>query len=112
MDHRLYHAVRPPLTIRQSPPQRIYRLVVVAGDIGRIAQQLRRQSLRTGRVHHVPRRQLVACDLVMERAAEIDVQRLHTPADTQNGPAPGHKGVDDRRFPAIQPAEDIPAARQ
>ena len=60
MDHRLYHAVRPPLTIRQSPPQRIYRLVVVAGDIGRIAQQLRRQSLRTGRVHHVPRRQLVA----------------------------------------------------
>ena len=86
--------------------------MVIAVDHGARPQQRRHQALRTGRVYHIPLRQLVAGNAAAQRAAPEHVEGLHPPADAQDRAARLPEGAEQERLLRRQRAVDVSAAGQ
>ena len=110
MTYPFDHAIRHPLPHTQPPPQAADSLVVVAVDPRRGTHQLRQFTHRPCIMQNIARLDLVSRHTCIQCPAEKHVQRLHSPADTQNRLFRRRIGPDRPDLILRQPIRDIPTA--
>ena len=108
--HRLDHAVDVPRADHQSLPHFVDGLMVVARHIGGIAEQRRRPGSRHG-AHRQSAEHAVAGtmtgvaenlgQILVQRAAEGDVEHLRATADAQHRQSSVQRGPQQRELPGV-----------